>query len=456
MNDLAIRPGAETPGDGLCTKCADRECGPAGDVCVAVSSRTREAAAADGTRGPPRPRGSWTLAIALAVSSCAHHSAPQAIALRNPTQCPQRGRPVASCPDQAALFSLNHHRGMAGLRHAVRYRHLEGSTVATVGVSAHVLRRDGVIELIAEAAEQGTVWVEGASWELFEPALDDESLRRLATIKGLEGVVCGTVGISSAALTEFFRAQPTLRVVRVSGSAVDDEVAEVLGSLWELRMLSVRGGRVTDEGLAKIAGLPHLETLDLSGTAITSQGLALLGGTTTLRELGLDGPRHPGGPTPPREEFSLAGMAPLAALPRFTTLRARHRNISGLSSLAQLPHLSTLVVENSRGLSNLEPLAGLGELRTLDLADTDASDLRPLRGLAQLEELDLSSTHPLHLEDLAGLTRLRRLHLNNVYLSWSSLAPLAALPQIEAISVRNSGIDCTGNGVLLCGFSHRW
>lgn len=62
-------------------------------------------------------------------------------------------------------------------------------------------------------------------------------------------------------------------------------------------------------------------------------------------------------------------------------------------------------------VNDLSPLAGLKNLKDLDVWGTQVSDLTPLAGLKNLEKLDISNTPVSDLTPLVGLKKLKTLYL---------------------------------------------
>ena len=107
--------------------------------------------------------------------------------------------------------------------------------------------------------------------------------------------------------------------------------------------------------------------------------------------------------------------------------------------MAGLTQLKSLEVTYTDTLSDLSPLAGLAQLRRLDLVDTSVSDLSPLAGLTNLQYLRLLRTTVSDLSPLAGLTNLNYLGLSGT--SVSDLSPLEGLTNLNNLSLNDNNIS---------------
>ena len=108
-----------------------------------------------------------------------------------------------------------------------------------------------------------------------------------------------------------------------------------------------------------------------------------------------------------------------------------------------------------RSPSNSDPLAGLSDLRVLELPWLPVHDLEPLRGLRRLEELDLSHTPVADLGPLAGLADLRALRVRGTRVE--SLEPLRGLRRLEHLDVGHTRVaDLAPIGGALRSGSCTW
>ena len=156
-------------------------------------------------------------------------------------------------------------------------------------------------------------------------------------------------------------------------------------------------------------------------------------------------------------------------------LRSRDRRVHDLTGVHYATNLTRLELDNSRvsdlspvrDLTNLDfievhgpipdlsPLAGLINLRRLDIAGVNVSDLSPLEALTNLKELVIADTNISDLTPVAGLVNLEYLAFSNDTISdisglaglinlkyihtwgnrFSDLSPLAGLTNMEALDI---------------------
>ena len=133
----------------------------------------------------------------------------------------------------------------------------------------------------------------------------------------------------------------------------------------------------------------------------------------------------------------ISDISPIAGLTELRELEINRNTISDISPVRGLTNLTLLVLKGNQ-ISDISPIAGLINLRRLYLDDNLFSDLSPLRGLTNLEGLHFSENKDVSdLSPLAGLVNLKTIG------SWghsiSDLSPLAGLTQLEVISF------CGGN-----------
>ena len=135
---------------------------------------------------------------------------------------------------------------------------------------------------------------------------------------------------------------------------------------------------------------------------------------------------------------SASDLSPLAGLTNLKRLDLRGNNISNISPLAGLTNLIWLDLWSNR-ISDLSPVAGLTNLTELRLGGNSVSNLSSLSGLTNLATLLLQSNKISDLSPLVGLTNLTRLGVasNNI----SDLSPLAGLTNLETLGFHGNRIS---------------
>ncbi len=229
---------------------------------------------------------------------------------------------------------------------------------------------------------------------------------RIADIAGLERFtsLC-FLDLSNNSIEDFspLRGLTSLETLRCSGN-LGTELGWV-GGLTSLRELDLSKNRLFDGGGAALTralgGLTALRTLDLSGNLLTSiDGLDCL---TELTRLDLyDNAVHDFAPLAPLTRLRAlfigendergAGLTGLEALRGLAELRVfecgENARPDILTFVGELPLLEEVYVERS-GISDLSPLAGCASLRVLSAPVNRIGDITPLLGLKNLETIDL-------------------------------------------------------------------
>lgn len=179
--------------------------------------------------------------------------------------------------------------------------------------------------------------------------------------------------------------------------------------------LRLAGGDLDNRKLSRLSAFPALRQLSLDSSRRLSYhglaSLALLSDLTTVEVSTRAGP------------FPADGFAALARVPALRELVLSRFDLSGpgLASLAVLPGLERLAVDQCRGLrdGDLEALAQHPKLRSLRISECQAPGLSaaaffPLAELEGLEDLELDMAGSLTGDELMLLARrgkLRRLNI---------------------------------------------
>ena len=140
------------------------------------------------------------------------------------------------------------------------------------------------------------------------------------------------------------------------------------------------------------------------------------------------------------EGSRVSDLSPIAGL---TQLKALDIDFTDPPSIIhdakQLSRLVNLTFLALHGVEDLTPLAGLPKLEQLFVSHANIRDLSPLAGLINLELIHMSGALISDLSPLAGLTNLRHLYLPGGDIS--DLTPLAGLTQLEELYLHHNSIS---------------
>jgi uncharacterized protein DUF6714/Leucine Rich Repeat (LRR) protein len=222
--------------------------------------------------------------------------------------------------------------------------------------------------------------------------------------------------------------------------------AGVLGAARRLTKLVVKS--LDDAGLGALAGAPVKE-LDVSDAdRVTEIGLAALGTVASLTSLQLGklaAARWPAG-FPALEQLVLlstelgAGLASgIAALPVLSELRLFGGGCApgALAALAASTCLRSLTLWLPRAPDSLAELAGNTSLASLSLhtGAVTAAELDGLARLPALTTLQLSEVRDLDVTQLVRVAQLRELVLEDLPVDDAGLAALAGCPHLRSIRI---------------------
>ena len=232
-----------------------------------------------------------------------------------------------------------------------------------------------------------------------------------------------------------------LQELRMYGSFIVDDLS-FLRELTELRSLDISGsyeGAAIHQDLSDLSQLTKLTELRLDIPVASLSGLENL---TDLRELLMYG-----------SDSTYTDVDPLAKLTKLQVLRLpMHGNnpapftIDGLANLTQLTEL-----DMECSVASLEPLRNLTNLRVLSMRNgsspdgTSFSSLEPLAGLTGLVELSIRTPQGItDLSPLSGLTNLRTLYLD-VYGQYddpplTDISALGNLASLQSLTLQERGL----------------
>ena len=127
---------------------------------------------------------------------------------------------------------------------------------------------------------------------------------------------------------------------------------------------------------------------------------------------------------------TISDFSRLAGLTNLKTLNLSYSSLTDVSFLASLTQLTSLSLGHN-SISDVSALSGLTQLTQLYLENNPIADVSPLAGLTQLTYLNLSSPSISDVSPLAGLTQLRGLYLYGT--SVSDISALAGLTQLTSL-----------------------
>ena len=282
-----------------------------------------------------------------------------------------------------------------------------------------------------------------------------EDAAALAKAPKLSVVVSAIGGAEDAlALRPIAEAGVALGVAFLPRNPVDDgliaSIVSELPSLAGLRLSQTRCSKLTPDGLAKLGGLTSLRWLNLSGISVgglRTANLGFLSELTSLRALGIADM----GKISAAVIGALAGATELreldlrsvpvsdAAAKKLSKLSLERLAISeakigpkGMASLATISTLEELSIDHAKGFSDamLAALAPAPALTSLDLKTSISANISPT-----------------DLEPLAGLPQLRTLGVAEVGITDAWLESLSSTPSLEALRFTRSDFSFSGGRI---------
>jgi hypothetical protein len=132
----------------------------------------------------------------------------------------------------------------------------------------------------------------------------------------------------------------------------------------------------------------------------------------------------------------ITSLEPLKGLANLKHLNLSYTTITSIEPLKGLTNLTRLDLSGATGIMSLEPLKGLTNLARLDLSGaTGITSLEPLKGLTNLARLDLKrATGVRSLEPLKGLANLTQLDFSDAS-GITSLEPLKGLTNLTQLDL---------------------
>lgn len=279
--------------------------------------------------------------------------------------------------------------------------------------------------------------------------------------KSLAEVVHESQPISPAML-ESWLSNPSLRRLKLAGSDIDDvglakladkaklELLDVtgceaitpegirsIGKMTSLRNLRVSGAAVNDQSVQSLAGLDRMAALSLQQTAVTDEGIDVVRPMRGLKELNLYG-------TPVTD----ASLATIASLPSLQKLRLRGTGVRGerAESFAQMAQVIDLDLSETKFGS--EGLASVGKMPKLvrlnlwltEVDDTGIESLAPLKALTHLNLDNVRGITDRSLNRISEMSELELLHLGGTSVTAAGLPRLYGLKNMKSLFVTRLGL----------------
>lgn len=275
--------------------------------------------------------------------------------------------------------------------------------------------------------------------DLSETRISDVGLESLASLEGVRELNLYFAEFVSEFGLANLEGWTALEKLNLRGTMVRSRVFETLARFKNLRELDLSHTRITDDGMDQLASLGRLEILAIGSNRLDGLALEALKLLPSLRELDLRGVQ--------RVDSGLWGVA------------LNRRNLERLSELTGLEALLlggatiTDVGADRPGredaeraeLLHLELLASLKRLRRLDLSRQPVAvdGMGFLAGLPELRELNLGQCPRVDdgaVKVLASLKKLDSVYLAGTGLTDAGLVDLQALP-LERLALGGEGVS---------------
>jgi Leucine-rich repeat (LRR) protein len=281
--------------------------------------------------------------------------------------------------------------------------------------------------LAASIEEQGGHVVRDAKGNIIEVSLartwaTDADVEKLAALRTLKKLDLSLTYVSDAGAEAIGRLPQLEELNLFTAEFITDAAVAFLRGNTSLRVLNLRGTDVTDTSLEYVGQLANLRSLDISFTQIGDVGMEHLASLSQLEELNLGGMKISGA--------ALHVLKYLPNLKRLSFYGTQRRN----AGVCWAP------VMTDSELETIALLAGLEELNIGDgvaLGAPKPAELGPATGEAECRITGGTRITDLGIARLGKLSRLRHLNVSGSVISGASLKTLAALPNLERLSLWN-------------------
>lgn len=266
-----------------------------------------------------------------------------------------------------------------------------------------------------------------------------ESLEGITQLPGLKKLELSKTSISDISILS------SLKQIESIALRDNDQLKtlEALGSMTQLKQLTVVGETVFN--LSALASLHNLESLVVHDTA--TKDISFVSSLPKLRHLSLQGNnklKNIGALTKltnlEQLQLDAGNMDSLSPLTGMTNLRMlKLRNAQDLSPVRKMIKLRNLEITNSFGTKDLSPLANLTELEDLNLSNnTSIEKVKALSSLSKLKTLNLSKSEIYgDLSIIKNLTDLETLDLSEARVQLN-LAAVSSLKKLKSLNVNHT------------------
>lgn len=227
------------------------------------------------------------------------------------------------------------------------------------------------------------------------------------------------------------RLRPRVLNVLARHEDIDDslrQAGEHLALLPTVETVHMSDVRFSRQGMASLARLQGLKTLNLVTCMFPEQALEELAGCERLESLSLGRLPAADGGGPAAETITDAGVANLAGLKQLRELDLSNTEVSdqGLAVIAQLPRLETLQLAGTKITDEgVAQLAGLKHLRELNLAFNEGISDKSVASLSGLN-LRVLNLYGTQLGDAGLLGLCDMSQLESLYINGTQVSPAAA------------------------------
>ncbi len=251
--------------------------------------------------------------------------------------------------------------------------------------------------------------VDAVTFTYLAPATDN-SVLPLADLPDLQELLLSGTGVTDVS-AELLSRIPTLRSATFSDTSVTGAGLQQMSRCTRLRSISLSGSTINDAAMQGLKEWPALKHIQVVRANITNESLQSLGAIRTLRGIDL--------------------------------WEAGRIDDEGVSHLRSLTDLESLHILNApitdKTLRICSSWKSLKFLRFNSPQITDEG-MAALQGLTSLERVGLSCSSIQNLEVLAALPQLKTLELAETQISDASIEVLSRSPSIRSLSLQRTGL----------------